>query len=150
MKYVVPSEENGKMTEKIVHISGKRKTAIARTTIKKGEGIVRINSIPLDKISNNLMKMKVQEAILIASDQVNPNSINIDVNVFGGGVMGQSDAVASSIARGMVKWAGSDELLSSYLAYERTLIAGDYRLTEVHKPSQSSKGPRHKRQKSYR
>jgi len=64
--------------------------------------------------------------------------------------MGQSDAVASAIARALVEYSESDELLARYYQYERTLIAGDHRLTETHKPSQSSKGPRHRRQKSYR
>ncbi|MHC4293817.1 MAG: 30S ribosomal protein S9, partial [Planctomycetota bacterium] len=35
-------------TKKIVHESGKRKTAVARATIKIGKGKVRINKIPLE------------------------------------------------------------------------------------------------------
>jgi small subunit ribosomal protein S9 len=64
--------------------------------------------------------------------------------------MGQADAIACSISRGLVDYTGKDELLETYTTYDRTLIAGDYRQTEAHKPSQSSKGPRHKTQKSYR
>jgi len=89
-------------------------------------------------------------ALMLASDYVDLNKINIDVNVKGGGAIGQADAIASSIARALVEWTGSDDLLSKYQEYDRTMIAGDHRLTEPHKPSQSSKGPRHKRQKSYR
>ena len=35
-------------TKKVVNTSGKRKTAVARATVKKGKGLVRINSIPLE------------------------------------------------------------------------------------------------------
>ena len=33
---------------KIINTSGKRKTAIARATLKEGKGRVRINSVPLE------------------------------------------------------------------------------------------------------
>ena len=136
--------------DKLVQSSGKRKMAIARSTVKKGKGGVRINSIPLEIFQPELARDKIKLTLLLASDHVDLNKININVNVHGGGTMGQADAVASSIARALVEWSESDDLLSKYQGYDRTLIAGDHRLTEPHKPSQSSKGPRHKRQKSYR
>ncbi len=136
--------------EKIIQSSGKRKRSVARATIKEGNGQVRINSIPLDIYKPELARAKISEALTLASDYVDLDKLRIDVNVKGGGVIGQADAVRSSIARGLVKWTKSDELLHSYIGYDRTMIAGDHRLTETHKPSQSSKGPRHKRQKSYR
>jgi len=49
--------------------------------------------------------------------------IDINANVTGGGVMGQSDAVASAIARALVEYSESDELLARYYQYERTLIS---------------------------
>ena len=33
---------------KVVHTSGKRKTAIARGTVREGTGKVRINKVPLE------------------------------------------------------------------------------------------------------
>lgn len=135
---------------KIVHSSGKRKMAIARSTVKEGKGNVRINSIPLEIFQSELARDKIRLALMLASDYVDLNKISIDVNVNGGGAIGQADAIASSIARALVEWTESDDLLSKYQEYDRTMIAGDHRLTEPHKPSQSSKGPRHKRQKSYR
>ena len=146
---VMESKTSGKKT-KPVHCSGKRKTAIARATLKKGSGIVRINSIPLNEYSPISARRKVEEALMVASDYVDLNNMDISVNVKGGGVMGQADAIASSLARGLVKYTSNDDLLERYTTYDRTLIAGDYRQTEAHKPSQSSKGPRHKTQKSYR
>lgn len=135
---------------RVVHSSGKRKRCIARATIKEGKGDHRINSILLDVYEPPIAREKIRIPLLLASEYVDPKTIDIRVKVEGGGVMGQSDAVASAIARALVEWTGSEELLSKYTAYDRTLIAGDHRLTEPHKPSQSSKGPRHRRQKSYR
>lgn len=135
---------------KLVHFPAKRKRAIARTTVKEGHGDIRINSIPLEIFQPVLSRDKIKLALMLASDYLDLKKINIDINVKGGGIMGQADAIASSIARALVEWTESDDLLSVYQKYDRTMIAGDHRLTEPHKPSQSSKGPRHKRQKSYR
>lgn len=138
------------MAKKIVHASGKRKKSIARATILDGTGIIRINNVPLDVYGTEVARQKIMNSLNIASDCINLNSINITVNVRGGGTMGQSDAIANAISRCLVEWSKNDDLRNKYLTYDRTLIAGDHRLTEVHKPSQSSKGPRHRRQKSYR
>ena len=138
------------MQEKVVHLSGKRKEAIARTTIKAGTGLIRVNSVLLDNLTSRIVVEKIRLPIIIASGFIDPIKIDVSSEVEGGGVMGQADAIASSIARGLVEYSGSDALLEAYIKYDRTLIAGDHRQTEVHKPSQSSKGPRHKRQKSYR
>ncbi len=134
----------------VVHMSGKRKKSIARATLRPGSGIIRINNYPLDSYSTEVVQLKIKEAIVVASDYVDLSKLDISVVSQGGGVMGQADAIASAIARGLVEYSKSDELLARYHQYNRTLIAGDSRRTEPHKPSQSSKGPRHKRQKSYR
>lgn len=135
---------------KIVHRAGKRKTAIARTTIKEGSGNLRINEIPLENIEPRAKRMKIEQCLMLASPYVDLKKLDIDVNVHGGGIMGQADAITNSIARALVDFTENENLLKEYLSYDRTLTAGDHRLTEVHKPSQSSKGPRHRRQKSYR
>ncbi|OYT54508.1 MAG: 30S ribosomal protein S9 [Candidatus Altiarchaeales archaeon ex4484_2] len=134
----------------IVNTSGKRKTAIARASISKGKGKIKINSVPVETYGTRLVRMKIKEVLVIASGYVNMDKIDIKVKVKGGGFMGQMDAIMSSIARGLVEWSKDEKLHNAYLEYDRTIIAGDHRQTEPHKPSQSRKGPRHKRQKSYR
>jgi small subunit ribosomal protein S9 len=138
------------MAGKIVHKSGKRKKSVARTTIQQGSGVIRVNSVLLDNYSSKIARYKIRDVLLRASDFIDLNKVDISAVVHGGGVMGQADAISSSIAKGLVEYAGSSELHNAYMKHDRTLIAGDHRETEVHKPSQSSKGPRHKRQKSYR
>jgi len=134
----------------VVQKAGKRKTAVARASVSRGNGRVTINSIPLNVYGTNIVRMKINESLIIASDYVNLSKLDIKVNVKGGGVMGQADAVVSAVARSLVAWSKNENLHNAYMGYSRTIIAGDHRQTEPHKPSQSRKGPRHRRQKSYR
>ena len=50
---------------KIINTSGKRKTAIARATLKAGKGIIRINSVPLEVYGSDVTRMKIQEPLLL-------------------------------------------------------------------------------------
>ena len=134
---------------KIVHTVGKRKTAIARATAKEGKGRIRINKIPVELIEPKYKRMKLMEPILLAGEEV-ISKMDIDVTVKGGGVMGQMDAARTAIGKAIVEFTGSKELRDKFLAYDRTLLVSDARRTEPHKPSRSTKGPRAKRQKSYR
>ena len=135
---------------KKVMASGKRKEAVARAILSPGNGTVRINTQNLESVNPWIFREKVRQPLLLAEGIVDLSKIDINVKVEGGGTMGQADAVACSIARGLVKYTENDDLHAEIVKYDRTLIAGDHRQTEVHKPGQSSKGPRHKRQKSYR
>lgn len=135
---------------KITQVSGKKKEAIARAIVRQGNGCVRVNSMLLEKWEPSYARDKIRVPLVLAEGIMDLSGLNIDVSVSGGGQMGQADAIACAIARALIKHGENDELHSKYLKYDRTLIAGDHRQTEVHKPGQSSKGPRHKRQKSYR
>ncbi len=133
--------------KKIVHISGKRKTAIARATLKEGTGLIKINHRPLNIYEPELARLRIQEPLLIAGDIV--NKININVNVKGGGWQSQSEASRLAIARALIEFSGSKQLKEDFLDYDRNLIVADVRRRETRKPN-NSKGARAKRQKSYR
>ena len=132
---------------KIVIASGRRKTAIARVVIKPGKGRVWINGIPLEIYPIEMARIKMMEPLLLAGEKIR-NSVDIVVNVKGGGVMGQADAVRMALARGLVEWTGNAELKRLYVEYDRTMLAGDPRQTEPKKPR--GRSARAKRQKSYR
>ncbi|WP_456371662.1 30S ribosomal protein S9 [Methanocaldococcus sp.] len=134
---------------KIVLTVGKRKRAIARAVARPGKGRIRINKIPIELIEPKYKRMKLMEPILLAGEEI-ISQIDIDVTVNGGGVMGQMDAARTAIGKAIVEFTGSKELRDKFLAYDRTLLVSDARRTEPHKPSRSTKGPRAKRQKSYR
>ncbi|AEF96409.1 30S ribosomal protein S9 [Methanotorris igneus] len=134
---------------KIVHTVGKRKTAIARATARPGKGRIRINKVPIELIEPKYKRMKLMEPIILAGEEV-IKQMDIDVVVKGGGVMGQMDAARTAIGKAIVEFTGDPKIKEKFLAYDRTLLVSDARRTEPHKPSRSTKGPRAKRQKSYR
>ena len=131
---------------KVINVSGKRKTAIARATIKVGKGRVRINSVPLEIHEPELARLKMMEPLELAGDRV--IKIDIDVSVEGGGVMGQASATRTAIARGLVDYFEDEDLKLKYRAYDRSLLVNDPRRKEPKHPL--GRGARKKRQKSYR
>ena len=133
---------------KIIHTVGKRKTAIARATAKEGKGRIRINKKPMEIIEPKYINAKLMEPVILAGDAI--NGIDIDITVKGGGIAGQMDAARTALGKAIVEYTGSMEIKERYLEYDRTILVSDARRTEPHKPSKSTKGPRAKRQKSYR
>ena len=132
---------------KVVNSSGKRKTAIARATIKGGKGRVRINSVPLEIHEPELARLKMMEPLELAGSD-RSIKIDIDVNVNGGGVMGQATATRTAIARGLVEYFEDEELKVKYRTFDRSLLVNDPRRSEPKHPL--GRGARKKRQKSYR
>ena len=141
-------------SKNIIHEAGKRKRAYARATLTEGKGEIRINSVPLGVYGDKLSQLRIREPIMIAKKFVDIDKLDISVNVKGGGSSGQVDAIRTAITRALISYAAKskkgDALRAAIVAYDRSLIAGDSRRTEPHKPSKSSKGPRARRQKSYR
>ncbi len=131
---------------KVINSSGKRKTAIARATIKDGKGRIRINSAPLEILEPELARLKMMEPLELAGSRV--EKVDIDVNVNGGGVMGQAAATRTAIARGLVDFFEDEDLRAKYRAFDRSLLVNDPRRKEPKHPL--GRGARKKRQKSYR
>ena len=140
-----------KKIQKIILSKAKRKTAIARARIKKGAGVIKVNAKPIDVYGNEFSRQEIGIALSIGEEilgQGFSETLDIDVNVKGGGTMGQAEAVKTAIAKALVGWTESDELKSAYLQYDRNLIVDDVRRKEPKKPM--GRGARKKRQKSYR
>jgi small subunit ribosomal protein S9 len=134
------------MAKKIVNTSGKRKTAIARATVQKGKGLIRINKKPVELYEPEIARWKIFEPIKLAEKHI--NKVNIDVIVKGGGFMSQANAVRTAIARGMVDYTADPSLKLAFLNHDRSLLVNDSRRKESKKPL--GRGARKKRQKSYR
>ncbi len=130
----------------IINTSGKRKSAIARATIKEGTGQVRINRIPLDIYSPELARLRINEPLSLAPDKA--EKIDIHINVRGGGIMGQADASRTAIAKGLVEFFQDSELERNFKQYDRSLLTSDPRRKLPKKPM--GRGARKRRQKSYR
>lgn len=132
---------------KVLLTSGKRKTAIARATVKAGKGRIRINNIPLEIVEPKIAREKIMEPLMHAGDEV-WKQLDIDIKVSGGGFMGQAEATRTAIARALLKWTKSTHLRRVFSQYDRTLIAGDPRRREPKKFG--GPGARARDQKSYR
>jgi small subunit ribosomal protein S9 len=131
---------------KIINTSGKRKTAIARATIRPGKGIVRVNSVPLEIYPNEMARMKISEPILLFPKAI--EGLDVAIDVHGGGIMGQAEAVRTALARGIIRWHNDPQIKDVFLSYDRTLLVNDSRQKEPKKPH--GRGARKKFQKSYR
>ena len=132
---------------KIVHISGKRKRAIARATLKGGEGNIKINNQLLESFEPKFARMKIMEPLILAGDLA--KKVDINVNVAGGGIVSQAEAVRLAIARALVEYSKSKTLKEDFLKYDRHLLVADTRRKEASKPNRHGQA-RAKRQKSYR
>ena len=131
---------------KVLQAVGKRKTSIARATIRPGKGIVRINSLSVEAYEPELARQIIMEPLLLAGDKA--RGVDINVKVSGGGVMSQAQAVRTSIANALVDFFNDKELRSKYLAYDRHLLVADVRQKEMRTPYRSR--ARARRQKSKR
>ena len=142
-----------KKKKETVETSGKRKTAIARATVRKGAGRVRVNHQPIHIMEPALARRKALEPVQIAEAMNRLQDVDISVNVEGGGQMGQVDAIRTAIARGLVHYNGGaegidEELRDEYLRFDRSLLVNDPRRKEP--KHQMGRGARKKWQKSYR
>ncbi len=131
---------------KIIQTSGKRKAAIARATLRAGKGKVRINKKILDIIEPEMAKIKIMEPIMIAENIA--KKVDIDVNVGGGGFMGQAEAARIAIGKALLEFSGDAKLQEKFFDYDRSIIKGDHRRKETKK--YGGRGARAKKQKSYR
>jgi len=131
----------------VTNTSGKKKTAVARATISEGAGRVRINTQPVELVEPELAQLKMLEPFRLADDELRED-VDVDVDVEGGGVMGQADAARTAIARGLVQHTNDAELRDAYMEFDRSLLVNDVRQSESKK--WGGPGARARYQKSYR
>lgn len=130
----------------LINTSGKRKAAVARATVRQGTGQVRINKIPIDIYAPELARLKIMEPLALAPEKA--SKVDIQVNVKGGGIMGQAEASRTAIAKGLVEFFQDSELEQNFKQFDRSLLISDPRRKLPKKPL--GRGARKKRQKSYR
>jgi len=90
------------MTDKRIYATGKRKTAIARVWMKEGSGAFTINNRNFDDyFTRDVLKKIIRQPLEITS-QV--GRFDFYVNVDGGGIAGQADAVKHGISKALCKF----------------------------------------------
>lgn|SRR3989338_657595 len=129
---------------KVIQTTGKRKTSVARATLKQGKGIVRVNSVLLDNYNNLFARTRLMEPLIIAGEV--SKKVDINVNVNGGGWHSQAEASRLAVAKALAEF--DKKLRKVYLDYDRHLLIADIRRKEQRKPNDSK--ARKSRQTSYR
>jgi small subunit ribosomal protein S9 len=80
--------------------TGKRKNAVARTRLYQGTGQILINERPYEEyFPRKTLQMIVQQALKLTKSA---DKFDIKVNVAGGGVAGQAQAVRHGISRALL------------------------------------------------
>ena len=83
-----------------IHKIGRRKTAVARVYVSEGKGNITINNRELKNyFTTATLQYKVQQPLMLTE---NLTSYDIKVNVYGGGVTGQAEAIRLAITRALV------------------------------------------------
>jgi small subunit ribosomal protein S9 len=112
----------------IIKTIGRRKTSIARVYVQPGKGQIKVNDRELnDYFKSEILQTTVKQALILVKQDGN---YDVNVNVEGGGVKGQAEAIRLGIARAMVKV--SDE--NKPPLRKEGLMTRDSRMVERKKP----------------
>ena len=114
----------------IIHKIGRRKTAVARIYLSEGKGEVTVNKRPLEEyFTTGTLQYKVNQPFELTETA---GKYNVNVNVHGGGITGQAEAIRLAISRAL---CAIDEENRSALKPEG-LLTRDPRMVERKKPGQ--------------
>ena len=82
-----------------IHKIGRRKTAVARIYVSEGKGNITINKRELNNyFTTPTLQYKVKQPLALTD---NEKSYDINVNVYGGGITGQAEAIRLAISRAL-------------------------------------------------
>jgi small subunit ribosomal protein S9 len=114
----------------IINTLGRRKTSVARVYLKEGKGNVTVNK----RDYKEFFPVATLQAKILQSFEVTETTGKYDVtiNVAGGGINGQAEAIRLGIARALVK---VDEEFKPALKGQG-LMTRDPRMVERKKPGQ--------------
>ena len=108
----------------VIHKIGRRKTAVARVYVSEGKGNITVNKKDVNTyFPTATLQYKVNQPLALTSNEGN---FDVKVNVFGGGVTGQAEAIRLALSRAM---CALDEENRSILKPEG-LLTRDPRMVE--------------------
>ncbi|HEX4887216.1 MAG TPA: 30S ribosomal protein S9 [Luteibaculaceae bacterium] len=113
-----------------VNALGRRKTAVARVILRPGSGKITVNSKDYTEYFPGLvLQYKVNQPLALTN---NAGKYDILVNVDGGGITGQAEAVRLGISRALVEINPEDKPALK----AEGLMTRDPRMVERKKPGQ--------------
>ena len=81
--------------------TGKRKTSVARTWLKPGNGTITVNKRSLDDyFGRETAKMIVEQPLVLTDTH---GKFDVNVNVSGGGISGQATAIRHGITKALLQ-----------------------------------------------
>jgi small subunit ribosomal protein S9 len=108
--------------------TGRRKTAVARVKLTAGNGAIIVDGMPLEERFPSLEHQRVITLPFLATEST--GRYNAVIKVLGGGISGQSGAIAHGISRALVR---ADERYKPVLR-QQGLLTRDARAKERKKP----------------
>ena len=84
----------------VINTSGRRKTSVARAYVSVGSGKIEVNGKDYKEFFSLVYLQNKVEAPLNTSESA--GKFDIEVNVNGGGVKGQAEAISLAIARALI------------------------------------------------
>ena len=85
----------------VVHTIGRRKKAVARVYLTDGKGAITVNGRDVkDYFSTATLQYKLEQAQALAGVE---GQYDIKVNVEGGGITGQAEAIRLGISRALIQ-----------------------------------------------
>jgi len=108
----------------VIHKIGRRKTAVARVYVSQGQGNITVNKKDLnDYFTTSTLQYKVNQPFNLTETA---GTFDVKINVYGGGITGQAEAIRLALSRAMV---ALDEENKSALKPEG-LLTRDPRMVE--------------------
>ena len=113
-----------------VHKIGRRKTSVARIYMRPGSGIITINKKDSkDYFGTEVLVYKINQPFLLTETV---GQYDVTVNVFGGGITGQAEAIRLGVSRALCEINEEFRLLLK----PHGLLKRDARMVERKKPGQ--------------
>lgn len=89
------------MTKEFNYGTGRRKTATARTRLYPGTGVIEINGRPYEEFfPRKTLQMIIRQPLVLTKML---KKFDVKVNVAGGGISGQAEAVRHGISRALLE-----------------------------------------------
>merc|ERR1719151_204779 len=122
-----------------VQTFGRRKNAVAVALCRAGNGVIRVNGVPIDLVNPPLLRQKVLEPVLLLGHE-RYSKHDIRIRVRGGGYTAQIYAIRLALSRAIVAFYQKHldeytkrEIKETLLEYDRGLIVADPRHCEPKK-----------------
>ncbi len=114
----------------VINTTGRRKTSVARVYLTKGSGKVIVNRKDYkEAFPVAVLQSKIQQPFVLTNST---GQYDVKVNVFGGGINGQAEAIRLGISRALVEVAEENKTLLK----AEGLMTRDPRMVERKKSGQ--------------